>query len=136
MKKYLVVLAILALPVVSVAQASRQAGIEYLTPLVQQIIGLLQERIFTLQSELNACKAGNYTETQRVKDQIFDRQRQLELLRQERINRDYEFKKLGSNVGVLKRDAYDRFIRENNIIQLRLESDIRLLQAELQKIKN
>src|SRR3990167_8935556 len=58
MKKYLVVWGILALPVVSVAQASRQAGIEYLTPLVQQIIGLLQESIFTLQSELNACKAG------------------------------------------------------------------------------
>lgn len=134
MKKILVVLAILALPVVSIAQINRQAGIEYLTPLVQQIIGLLQERIFILQSELNACRAGN-TDIQKVKNQIFDKQRQLELARQERISRDYEFKQLGSKFGVLQRDAYDRFVKENDITQLRLESEIRLLEAELNRIK-
>lgn len=69
MKK--VVLALLfigiwAFPALSVAQfapASKQAGIEFMTPLVQQTVGLLHERIAELMKENDALRR-NLAKTQ------------------------------------------------------------------------
>lgn len=57
MKKYIVALAlVLIIPNVSYASVDKQAGVEFLSPLVQTIIQLLQDRIAVLTQEVELLK--------------------------------------------------------------------------------
>src|SRR3990167_9287256 len=56
MKKAIIIGVLALFPIIGFAQADK-VGIEYLSPLVQTIIKLLQERIAVLQKEVDTCNA-------------------------------------------------------------------------------
>lgn len=56
MKKAIIIGFLALFPIIGFAQADK-VGIEYLSPLVQTIIKLLQERIAVLQKEVDTCNA-------------------------------------------------------------------------------
>src|SRR3989344_6593591 len=66
MKKYLLILSFVFLPVISHAETDRRAGIEFLSPLVQQIVQLLYDRIHELNVQIDNLKFLNEAQSKSI----------------------------------------------------------------------
>lgn len=99
MKKALVGALIISVfvPSVAFAQVDRAAGVEFLSPLVQTIVRLLQDRIGVLQARISelekgtSCVAGNNFEELSLKQRISALDTRIGELRLEKLNEEIAF---------------------------------------------
>ena len=147
MKKYIIVGMLVFIPFSTNAQVSNQAGLEFLTPLVQQIFGLLQDRIEELVNrisflESNSCQQlgspiVSTTEEENLRKEYGLKQITLDSKIIEMRNRINVAKGNLENLGS-GRTAYDQEmftrISKDNIIQIRsIEFQKQTLYIELKQ---
>ena len=136
MKKLIVVLAFVLLPIVSHAEVDKRAGVEFLSPLVQQIVQLLYDRIHELSAEIESVK--RLTVNDRIRELEIE-VRDLKLTNQSLRNTvQYEQSKPTPQCpqfGAVKSQA--EIDRENKIASLKQQIlEISLTSNDLQKEYN